>query len=354
MKISISSDLVWKIAVREAAAGEFKEIEPEHFCMAVLKFAELSGKGVEEACAEAELVQLIAGEAQLVLEGLQKCGIESTSARRKLRNQLGKGDTPHKGGTIHRSASSRALFESAAKLASESASDTVTPLHLLTALVESPTPAIVQAILGKTPEPPPRAALPLLDKHGHDLLKQVAEGKIQLKPGIEAQSKAVLQALQQKNRKSILLVSDSDDHVADLAAALAGAIAAKDAPDGLNGRRLMDISENIRHNLPKAKRNSSAEESAELDRMRLLLAEAASHQEVILLLPAVEADPKQAGGGQWTSLLRDTLANGRVQFICRVAPTVLAENLRKDAVWKRKAQVIWLESIAQASMPREL
>ena len=39
-------DLVWRMAVGEAAASEFKEIEPEHFCAAVLKFAEFSGKGL--------------------------------------------------------------------------------------------------------------------------------------------------------------------------------------------------------------------------------------------------------------------------------------------------------------------
>jgi hypothetical protein len=254
MKISVSSDLVWKIAIREAATGEFKEIEPDHFCLAVLKFAELSAKGVEEAGAEAELSQHIAGDAQLVREGLQKCGIESTGARRKLRRQLGKGDTPHIGVTIHRSASSRALFESAARLASESGS-AVTPLHLLTALVEAPTPAIEQAVLGKAPEPPSPTALPLLDKHDRDLVKRLAEEKIQVKPGIAAQSKALLQALEQKNRKSILLVSHSDDRVADLAAALAGAIAAKGAPDGLKGRRLMDISENSRHTRPRGSDN---------------------------------------------------------------------------------------------------
>jgi ATP-dependent Clp protease ATP-binding subunit ClpA len=353
MKISVSSDLVWKIAIREAATGEFKEIEPDHFCLAVLKFAELSAKGVEEAGAEAELSQHIAGDAQLVREGLQKCGIESTGARRKLRRQLGKGDTPHIGVTIHRSASSRALFESAARLASESGS-AVTPLHLLTALVEAPTPAIEQAVLGKAPEPPSPTALPLLDKHDRDLVKRLAEEKIQVKPGIAAQSKALLQALEQKNRKSILLVSHSDDRVADLAAALAGAIAAKGAPDGLKGRRLMDISENSRHHSPKGKRQSSEEKKAELERLRPLLAEAASHQEVILLVPAMEADSKEERGDRWAGLLRETLAQGKVQFICRVAPSVFTENLQKDAVWKRKSQAIWLESIAQASTPREL
>ena len=111
---------------------------------------------------------------------------------------------------VHRSAASRTLFESATKLAQESDSETITPLHLLTALVQSPTPAIAQAVLRKASQPSPPAALPLLEKHGQDLVKQAAEGKVQVKPGLEAQCKAVFQALQQKDRKCLLLVSDSD------------------------------------------------------------------------------------------------------------------------------------------------
>ena len=152
----------------------------------------------------------------MVREALQKCGIESTSARRKLRKQLGKGGSPQQGEEVHRSAASRTLFESAAKLAQESDSETVTPLHLLTALVQSPTPAIVRAVLGKAFPTHPPADLPLLEKHGQDLVKQAAEGKLQVKPGLDAQCKVVLQALQQKDRKCILLVSDSDDVVVEL------------------------------------------------------------------------------------------------------------------------------------------
>jgi len=336
------------------AAGEFSEIQPEHFCMAVLKFAEVAAKMPGEAGREADLALAIAGDAELVREALGKCGIESKAARRKLRRQLGKGDSPFDGGKVHRSSASRKLFESAAALAAESGSETLTPLHLLTALVQAPTPAIVQAVLdGKVPGPPPPALLPLLEKHGRDLVKEAAEGAIQVKTGFEAQSKAVIQSLQQKDRKSVLLVCDSDDLVADLSTALAVAIAAKVAPEELKGRRLIDISTNNTAKLPKKVRPFPWDE-ADLDLMRQMLAEAAVHPEVILLVPAVEAEPKESGEGAWTRLLTETLLKGAVQFICRVTPAVFAEHVRKDPVWKRRTHAIWLEQAAQGSVPREL
>ena len=354
MKISPSMDIVWRLAANEMAAGEFKEVEPEHFCMALLKFAELSVKVPEDGCEQEELAIIVSGDAHLVREALQKCGIESKNARRALRGKLGKGDSPFKGGRIHRSVASRALFESAAKLAAESGNDTVTPLHLLTSLVQSPTPAIAQVVLSKTPVPPPPAALTLLEMNGRDLVRQAAEGGIKIEPGVEAQSKAVLQVLHEKDRRSILLVSDSDALRACVAAALAIAIAAKDAPQSLKARRLIDVSGNSLLEAPKGMRPSSVEAEAEMERMRQLLAEAASHPEVILLVPAVDTEPKQSHRGQWTALLRETLEKGKVQFICRVAPSLFTEHLRKDAVWKRQTQAVWLNKAAQGSVPREL
>jgi ATP-dependent Clp protease ATP-binding subunit ClpA len=353
MNLSPSIDLIWRLAAQEMAAGEFKEIQPEHFCMALLKFAEVSVQANADGGERAELAKVIAEDAQLVREALQKCSIESTSARRKLRKQLGKGGSPQQGKEVHRSAASRTLFESATKLAQESGSETVTPLHLLTALVQSPTPAIVQAVLGKAAPTPRPAALPLLEKYGQDLVKQAAEGKMEVKPGLEAQCKAVLQALQQKNRKCILLVSDNDHVVMELASAIAIAIASQDAPEGLRGKRVIDVSSS-RLIAPKGRRISRGEEAEKLELIRQLLAEAASHPEIVLIVPPVESEPQPAHGGEWPYLLQETLGKGKIQFICRAKPSVFTEHLRKGTVWKQRTQTLWIEKAAQGSVPREL
>lgn len=357
MNLSPSIDVIWRLAANEMAAGEFKEIAPEHFCMALLKFSELSAQAPENADEQqAEMAKIVSEEAQLLREALQKCGIESMQARRKLRGQLGKGGSPYCGGTIHRSPASRALFESAIKLASEAASEVVTPLHLLTAVVQSPTPAIAQVVLGKALQPPAPARLPpFLEEHCRDLVKEGAEGKLNAsKPGIQTQCKAVLGALQDKERRSILLVSDSEDAVFDLAIALAKSIAANDVPEGLRGKRLIDVAWDSRADALRGMRLSREEKAKELERMRHVLAEAANHPELILLVPAVEDEPRpESQGGEWTTLVRETLTKRTAQFICRVPPSVFTKHLFKDKIWTRHAQVIWLEKL-QDSAPREL
>lgn len=350
MKVSPSVELIWRLAVSEMTAGEFKEIEPEHFCLALLKFAELPAGAIKAEDENADVAQAVAADVELVREALEKCGIESTRARRKLRGQLGKGGTPHREGQIHRSAASRTLFESAAKLALEFGSDVVTPLHLLTAIVHSATPAVAQAVLGKVISSAPSAAPPLLDKHGKDLVKEASEGKLQPDPNVQASSKAVIRILLRQDRKSVLLVTDNDAPLAGVAAAIALAIAAQDAPAGLKGRRLIDIAGPS----PKGRRNSAQKGKGELERLRALLAEGAAHPEVILLVPRVEVEEKSPQGGPWTGLLRETLAKEGVQMICRVTAAVFEKHLRKDPVWKRRAEAVWLRPAAFGSVPREL
>ncbi len=355
MDLRPSLNLVWKLAAREMAAGQFKEIEPEHFCMALLKFAELSAAAVEADDEHAAIAQAIAADVESVRESLQKRGIESTRARRTLRVQLGKGATPHHhDGQVHRSAASRALFESAANLAQVSGCDAVTPLHLLAALVRSPTPAIAQAVFERAAASPQLVALPVLDKHGKDLVKEASEGRLKADPAAEVASKAVLQILLQKERKSILLVSDEDDLAEGVAITIACTMAGKEPPTGLKGRRLIDIAAPNRRNPRKGIRLHSEAEAVELERLRQFLAEAASRPEIILLVPPLEVKSESAGRGQMASLLQEILVQGKAQFICRVPPKIFTEHLGKDAVWKRRTEAVWLEKDIAGSIPREL
>jgi ATP-dependent Clp protease ATP-binding subunit ClpA len=229
------------LAAREMAAGQFKEIEPEHFCMALLKFAELPVAAFVAADEDPEIAEVVAADAELVREALQKCGIESTGARRKLRSRFGKGGIPRRDGNIHRSDASRALFGAAAALVAESGAETLTPLHLLTALIQSPTPAIAAAVLGKVLPTQSPAALQLLEKHGKDLVNEASEGRLPADLTAEVSIKAVLQVLLQKERKNILLLTDEHALAEGVAVAIACTMAGKEPPAALIGRRLIDI-----------------------------------------------------------------------------------------------------------------
>jgi ATP-dependent Clp protease ATP-binding subunit ClpA len=197
------------------AAGEFKQIEPEHFCMALLKFAELPAGAIKADDKNVEIAEAVAADVELVREALEKCGIESTRARRKLRGQLGKGGTPRQDGQIHRSAASRALFESATQNWRRSSGATWS-LRSTSSPRWSSLP----------PQPSPRRCLarPHLRPHrrpcrcsintGRTLVKEASEGKLKPDSSVQASSKAVIQILLRKDRKSVLLVTDNDALIA--------------------------------------------------------------------------------------------------------------------------------------------
>ena len=100
MRVSASVELVWQLAAREAVAGEFGEIEPEHFMMALLKFAELPVEQVENIAAGAEAAKDLALEVGTVRERLESLSVETTKARRKLRGRVGRGKSPYEGGVV--------------------------------------------------------------------------------------------------------------------------------------------------------------------------------------------------------------------------------------------------------------
>lgn len=354
MKFSPSIEILWRLAANEMATGQFPEIAPEHFCLALLKFAEVSVKAPATLGEEAELAKVVSDEAQQVREALQKRGIDSTGARRKLRAQLGKGETPFAGGEVHRSAASRALFEGAAALARRSGATALTPLHLLAVLMQSPTPPIASVVLDPSAAAGPNASSALLERHGRDLLKLAAAGGQRVKPGVEAPAKAVLDALAQKDRRSVLLLSDQEELAGAVVNALAAAMAGGKGPDGLAGRRLIDIAGGSDAGAAGETACAGGGERDELERVRSLLAEAAAHPEVVLVLPAVTAEPEAVQGGAWTRLVRQTLSKGAVQFIARVTPSLHTDGLRKDPVWRRRPRAIWLEETPSDGVPSEL
>jgi len=361
MKWSPSILLIRRFAAAEMAAADFKEIQPEHLLMALLKLAEMPAGEAQAPDVDDELGKNISDEVVLLHEALERCGIESTRTRRRLRRALGRGRCPFRGGIAHRSAASREIFDAAEVLATDFDGEAVTPLHLLAAIVQSPTPAIARAVLGKPAQPsrvdvsqvrPPEARLnanPILKELGKDLVAQAIAGQIRPQSGFEAQSKAVLQVLRQKERRSVLLIADSNDVAQHVLETVACALAAKDAPEGLRGRRLLDITgANI-----IGGRHQSKHLHVELEPIEKLLDKAARSSETILVLPALTTGSKDCRS-QWVSLVGRVLETGSMQFICHVSEQMFEDHIRRDSIWKRRTRVIWIEQVNQRSVPREL
>lgn len=153
MNYSMSLEIIMSLAGSEAVAGRFREIEPEHLLMAVLKFSEMDPEPLQKAFAAMLDLDLLREELGQVRALLQSRKIESVAFRRALRISLGKGGGPPPGGNLHRSQAARLLFDGAKEIALTSGTRLVAPVHLLQAILANPTPA-VSALL---PAPEPRA-----------------------------------------------------------------------------------------------------------------------------------------------------------------------------------------------------
>jgi len=142
MNRSYPINLVWEIAAQEAIASQFGVITPEHFFMGLLKLSELNPDRVKKIVDDESDVQIINSEIELIKQNLRDININSTTARRNLRDILGKGENPYNGEILHRSLESRHIFEYAQGIAQSENSPHLLCLHLLKAILSNPSEAI--------------------------------------------------------------------------------------------------------------------------------------------------------------------------------------------------------------------
>ena len=339
MKVSVSIELIWQLAGYEAIAGAFKEIEPEHFLMALLKFADLPVAEIEKLGAGAEAVQALSCDVLGIGEDLKARGIDPTSLRRAIRTALGKGGQKYDGGKMHRAQATRSYFDKAVVLASEAGSEVLMGKHVLNALLAEPTPAVAKALAGcpaREKQVPVAVKTPALDEFGKEILvKKGGEPVVRL-----AEAKAVVHALTQLRRNSVLLETGSDTLFKAVLASVALLIKAKDAPECLKGKKIIDVSGIEFAGKMKGK--------LDINCVQMMMSEAAASKNVILVLPALESS-SQTDLKDWSAAVAGSLKN---QFVLRLMPGVRRE-LEKDPTWKI-AQIITVQESNVGNIPFEL
>ncbi len=356
MKVSAAIEVVWQLAGQEAVAGEFKEIEPEHFLMGVLKLGELPVKDADSGGSDSDPVRELANAAKTIREALAGRALDGQRLRRELRRRLGKGGCPHDGGKLHRSQTSRSLVDSAVRFAAEAGDEVLLPLHLLQAVFATPTPVMAELLgeAAKSGAPGQQDALkqtptPLLDECGQDLIARAKAGELTADPVRQAECLVLLGLFSRRERKSVLLVSANAQSVqgvvASLACVLAGthSISMAAVP---RGRRLIDLS-SLR---PLGR--SSGDAVAEFER---LLAESAASQELILVTPPLErtAASKDASCA-WTDRLISILMSGTPQCLCHTTPASLEGIMHDTPSLRRLVHIMYVEADPVTAFPNEL
>ncbi len=346
MKISASIELVWQLAAREAIAGECKEIEPEHVFEALLRFAELSKQDVAQTSAENQGLKDLVSDAGAIRGELQRRSIDSTRVRRGLRAKLGKGGSPYAGGTIHRSAATRALFDAAARLAAGSRSDVVTARHLFEASLTSPS-ATIQEVLGGAPaaSQPEPGRNPELKERWRRLAAMQLDGAVAVQQERHVEGKALLRMLAQATRKHVFLLGENEEAARATVASVAQAIARKTAPPGLLNCRIIDL----------AARAGAIEAGSQAEQQLMkALAEAAGAEGLILYLPALKLELDPAAMAGTDSPLAARMKTTGAQWICRIDPQSYASLVQRDKTWKDLAEVMHVHGALPNRLPHEL
>jgi len=347
MKISASIELIMQFATYEAIAGKFKEVEPEHMLMALLRFPELSVDELEKLAPGAATVKQVVKEIDAVCKELSHRAIESKKIRRELRAKMGNGNSPFSGGRVHRSTAGREIFDIAGKLADDGGSEAITAEHILEALITTPT-KLIKEVFGDAlgPKMKERKDTPFLDKYGRDLTKMAVDGD--LYPGNDqmAEGKALVNVLSQPDCKSVLLITDNEPlAMQTVIRAVQTLVKKDDCPKTMRCKKIFDV--------------TSLNQSGEWDRQKMdqfvrLFAEAASVEDVILFVPPMESLADGRAVDDWAVLLRKTLVKGSVQCICQVKTKTYKNCIKRDSSWKRLANIIWLHDDIKDEIPSEL
>ena len=246
MDVSTSMAVVWQIAGQESVHTQYGEIQPEHFFIAILKLADLPVPDMAHVAPGNEAVQNLAADVNAVKEVLGKHQIKATEARRAMRSLLGNGGQPHSGGALHRSAESRRLFEDAARRCMAEQDGSLSPAHVLQALLAAPTEKIANFLAkgkGSPPKSDPAAAAPAeLKVSGDDLCALIRSGALQPPPADPMLTARLIHALD-KRRSWVTVLCVADQGVADAAVVqVANQIVKGAVPPSLAQRRIVDLS----------------------------------------------------------------------------------------------------------------
>lgn len=337
MKLSASTELLWQLAGKEAIAAKFKEIEPEHFWMALLKFAELPVEQTEKIAAGAEAAKQLAADVRTLRDALAKRNIDCTRARREIRAKLGQGKHAFDGGQIHRAPASRDLFDAAARMADEM-NEVITPNHLFQALLIAPSD-YVREVLGEAAQASklPLANTPLLNEHHKDL--NDPSGHWQER---EVEKNALVQALAQPKCRCVFFVSDNDRHVSSVVFNLAHTLSK--CAETLKDHPVFNL---------VALKPAGQGENELLDLWERLFAEATGTHKAILYIPPLEMS-EESRVREWLHVVKEWLGKGGFRCVGRISPEVYLKWIKPDPAWRSLSQSMWIQRESQMELPREL
>ena len=333
MKVTSSVEFVWQLAGQEAIESHYTNIIPEHFFTAILKFAELDIEKVRDFVSKPAAIKELTNDLNAVKDVIQEKPIQCHDVCRKLLLEIGKGNAVFAGGTMHRSPDSIAFFDAALQIAQDTHCDKIAPVHLLNAMLSSPTKTMIKVLAAFNDAPKPAKQ----DK----MQKKERVGKVLKNPPettlYKIETKALIQALAHPSYKSVIIITRDLSIVEPIVTLTSKKLAKSDCPDLLKRTRIVDV--------------SHLKTNAELNKA---LIDTSVEKGLILYIPPINSIEHSGKQGHWLQRLEQLINEKTIQCICRTTPTVYNDLIRLSWIWKKRVHPIWICDKNDQKIPREL
>jgi ATP-dependent Clp protease ATP-binding subunit ClpC len=355
-----SAALALGIARIEARFGHAAEIEPGHL---LLGLTTLCRPDLGFVVGGGELAGPLGPDAWRAIEAdaaeLRRCftraGVDPTALRRGLRVALVvAGGEPDPDAVPHRDRAARRAFTRAAELAANGPAGAV---ELLRAVLEAPTPrcrevfdrlGVADPLAAFFPEQQPKVT-PVLDAYGRDLTALALAGELPPLIGRRAELRALARVLVKQRKPNAVLVGEAGVGKTGIVEGLAALLASPDAPAGLAGTRVVELS--MASLLAGTKYRGEFEE-----RVEAVLAEARESPELVVFVDELHTVLGAGGKGasDAANILKPALARGELRCIGATTPGEFRLHVESDPALRRRFEVVRVEEPTRTQAVRIL
>ncbi len=286
----------------------------------------------------------------------QEAGFDPVYWRRKIRAAISVAGSSAAGENIELTPRCKKVMKIAERIARRQVTDEVSPAHLFLALLAEGEGIPVRLMRGngyevdrlarvlaserseETSVPACAKRFPLLESIGRDLTLLARAGKLQPTVGRTGEMLKIAQSLRRKNKGNVLIVGDAGTGKSSLVYGFAQMTASPEANVAIRNLRIFEIG--LSSLLAGTKFRGEFEE-----RMRQMLAEAASDPNVVLFLDEFHLIKGAGASGDSmdaANLLKPALASGEIKCIGATTLDEYRRHVEPDEALVRRFEILTL------------